>query len=450
MDNKLILIIDNDEAQTETLTTLFTKQGYQVKTATNGLEGMALWQMVRPDLVISALDLPKANGLDILDFRNTEFQHIPLLLLTEAADTWKAAVTVLQGAHDYFVRPINPEYVLESAEQALSLRRKQGALCQADALPNDTLIGSSSFMKSLKKDLALVSSTSSDILITGEAGTGKSLLVRHIHKQSSTSKTPCICIDCAAQGEKELEDILFRNGLEQHPKDPRGNAFYLSEGGLLYLREVTALSMALQTRLFHTLETGTLLLSSPESVQNIQTKIIASSSKDLETMVNNGLFHAGLHARLKTFHFALQPLRRRGKDLFELIDYFLDNFSKKHDRISPPFSGQALKLFLRYPWPGNVGELRDILERLILTCEADTITDKALPQKMRKRGGTKAKPVKLPSLPGEEKLHIIATLEEAGWNQSESARRLGITRNTLRYRMKKYNIKARPRQSSHA
>lgn len=450
MQNKLILIIDNDNTLTEALTALFTEQNYQVKTAANGLEGMALWQMVRPDLVISALDLPKADGLDILDFRNTEFQHTPLLFLTEAADTWKAAVTVQQGAHDYFVRPIKPEYVLESAEQALRLRREQGAICQADALPDDTLIGSSTFMSTLKKDIDLISSTSSDILITGEAGTGKSLLVRRIHEQSSTSQAPCICIDCAARDEKELEDIFFRNGPQKGTQNTRDNAFHLSKGGLLYLREVTGLSMALQTRLFHVLETETLLQAATESVQKIKTRIIATTSRDLETMVNNGLFHAGLYARLKTFHFALQPLRRRGKDLLELIEYFLDQFSTQHDRTPPPFSARALKLFLRYPWPGNVGELRDILERLLLTCDAGTITEKALPEKMRKRGDKKAKPIKLPSLPGEERLHIIATLEEAGWNQSESARRLGITRNTLRYRMKKYNIKARPRQSSHA
>ena len=449
MDTLLILIIDNDIALVKTLADFFSRQGYQVKTATDGLEGLALWQMIRPNLVISALDLPRADGLDILDFRNMEFQRTPLLLLTES-DTAKAEIALRQGAHDYFIKPVKLDYVLKSLEEALQLQRDREPLFRAEELPKDTLVGSSPFMHSLRQNIELAGSGKGDMLITGEAGTGKSLLVRYIHKQSPRPETPCIGIDCAGREEKELKNLLFGNPRQKHSGEQEGNVFSLAKDGLLYLREITALSPDLQARLFHALETGTLFLPESENALKIRTRIIASSSRDLETMVTNNLFHAGLYARLKSFHFALQPLRNRGRDLFELIAYFLDYFSAQHGKVAPPFSARVLKKFLRYPWPGNVGELRNVLERMILTCEQEAISNKNLPRKIRKWAAKKTHPAKLPSLPGEEKLQIIATLEAAGWNQSESARRLGMTRNTLRYRMKKYNIQARPRQSSHA
>ena len=435
MADKIILLIDSDPAQAETLAAFFSRQGFQVKTAADGLEGMALWQMVRPDLVISSMNLPRADGLDILDFRHREFQHVPLIFLTDVTSAVQGKIALVQGAYDVITKPVSMKPLLDSAGQALQHRQTEGCTEDCRVLPADLMIGSSPVMKNIVRDLDLIASSNRYMLITGEPGTGKSLLVRHICTRSTCHAAPCITIHCPALKAAELEEVL-------------PDALQRAADGLLYLREVSALPLPLQKQLYHILETGT-----PEGDQEasrVQPRIIASSCRDLQAMARNELFHAGLYARLQAIHFHLQPLRERGKDILELMDYFLAHFSDQHGRPAPPFSAQAMKLFLRYPWPGNVGELRHIIERIILTCAGSTVTEEALPEKMRNRGKKRAKPIKLPSLPEEEKLHILATLEEAGWNQSESARRLGMTRNTLRYRMKKYKIKARPRQRTHA
>ncbi len=447
MPDTLILIIDTDPAQTNRLTTLFSKQSFQVKTATDGLEGMALWQMVQPNLVISTMEPDKANGLDILDFRNREFPHVPLILLMDQSNMEKGEIALQQGAFDIIASPINEERLLDCVDLALRSRLAQGFINEPDNAPVARMIGSSPFMKALLKDMKLICSTNSDVLISGEAGTGKTLLLQHIRTLSTGNTSPCISLHCPALTAGELESILLDKGLKTRQGKHQGNAFMLADGGMLCLREISALPYPLQERLYQALENGA--LSVGQDTVEIRTRIIVTSSRDLKTMVQNGLFHAGLYERLKTVHFHLQPLRRRGKDILELIDYFLAHFSEKYNLYAPPFSARVVKLFLCYAWPGNIGELRHLIERIILTCNEPAVTEKILPEKMRGKRGKKTKPMKLPTLPQEEKLHILATLEEAGWNQSESARRLGMTRNTLRYRMKKYKIKARPRQSSH-
>jgi DNA-binding NtrC family response regulator len=176
----------------------------------------------------------------------------------------------------------------------------------------------------------------------------------------------------------------------------------------------------------------------------VDVRIVAASNRNLDEMVQEGLFRGDLYYRLNTFHFSLPPLRERGKDLIEVIEYFLETFCLEQDKRVLAVSAEALKLLHRYPWPGNVRELRNVLERIVLTCKNRTITPQMLPEKIRtrkkKNKGATARPLPLPE---QEKQLILAALKECGWNQSESARRLGITRNTLRYRMKKYNIQRR-------
>jgi len=452
MAGTLILILHTDSDQTEKLTAFLSGHSFQVKTATDGMEGMALWQMVRPDLVISAMDLPKADGLDILDFRNMSFEHVPLIFLMDSSVPdyeGKGAMAIRQGAYNVIDSAGDSTQLLDTIRRALLARYDQDLVSELDEAHADGIIGSSPFMQTLRQDLELIGSSGNDILITGEAGTGKTLLARHVHTLSGRPDCRCIRINCPALSETDLERILLRDDSREISGKLQSNALRLARGGILYLREITALPLSLQEQLFQTLQSGGLETAGPGTDRKT-TRIIASSSKKLDVMVKNGLFHADLYSTLKSIHFDLQPLRERGKDLLELIEYFLAHFSAKHDQIAPPFTARALQRFLNYPWPGNIGELRHVVERTLLTCNGSPITEEHLPVKMRRPREKKAKPISLPSLPQEEKLQIIATLEEAGWNQSESARRLGITRNTLRYRMKKYKIKARPRQTSHA
>ena len=447
---KQILIIENEERMRNLLELVLTEQGYAVKTASDGMEGMVLWQILRPDAVLTDLKMPRADGLEVLDFRNRCFQQVPLIILT-AFGTIQSAVTAMkQGAYDYLTKPIDNNHLVEVIKQALKDSEDIPGVSQISELHMDQMIGSSAVMKRVYEDIKLVSCTKMSVLITGESGTGKELVARAIHTHSERPDSPFIRVNCAAIPHDHLESELFghRRGAFTGAVDDRKGAFMQADGGTLFLDEIDDLPLELQPKLLHAVEEKSIRPVGAPQTCTVDVRIIAASNRNLDEMVQEGLFRGDLYYRLNTFHFPLPPLRKRGKDLIELINYFLEMFGREQNKRVLAVSAEALKLLHRYPWPGNVRELRNVLERIVLTCKNGAISTRMLPEKIRARnkkaGRTTDKSLRRPE---QEKLLILNTLKEAGWNQSESARRLGITRNTLRYRMKKYNIKRQQKET---
>jgi two-component system NtrC family response regulator len=443
---KQILIIEDEERMRDLLELMLTEQGYSVKTASDGMEGMVLWQIMKPDLVLTDLKMPRADGLEVLDFRNRGFQQVPLILLT-AFGTIQSAVTAMkQGAYDYLTKPIDNDHLIEVVQRALSDAERIPGVSPVSSSAKDQMIGSSPVMKKIHKDIELVGCTKMSVLITGESGTGKELVARALHRHSENSDSPFIRVNCAAIPRDLLESELFghRRGAFTGAVEDRQGAFFQADGGTLFLDEIGDLPLELQPKLLHAVEEKSVRPVGASAASTVDVRIVAASNRNLDEMVQEGLFRGDLYYRLNTFHFSLPPLRERGKDLIELIEYFLETFCLEQDKRVLAVSAEALKLLHRYPWPGNVRELRNVLERIVLTCKNRTITPQMLPEKIRTRKkkskGATARPLPLPE---QEKQLILAALKECGWNQSESARRLGITRNTLRYRMKKYNIQRR-------
>ncbi|HHD63177.1 MAG TPA: sigma-54-dependent Fis family transcriptional regulator [Desulfobulbaceae bacterium] len=450
---KQILIIEDEERMRDLLELVLVEQGYSVKTAGDGMEGMVLWQIMRPDVVLTDLKMPRADGLEVLDFRNRGFQQVPLIILT-AFGTVKSAVTAMKhGAFDYLTKPIDNDHLIDVVSRAIADTENTPGVSQICELKTEQMIGSSPVMKKVYEDIVLVGNTRMSVLITGESGTGKELVAKAIHAYSEQADSPFIRVNCAAIPRDLLESELFghcRGAFTGAICDRKG-AFSQADGGTLFLDEIGDLPLELQPKLLHAVEEKTIRPVGGAKVQTVDVKIIAATNRNLDKMVQNGMFRGDLYYRLNTFHFPLPPLRSRGKDLIELIDYYLEMFCREQKKGALAVSAEALKLLHRYPWPGNVRELRNVLERIVLTCTNGTITTQMLPEKIQAQKDTKnEKNTGSLALPEQEKQLIVSTLKQAGWNQSESARRLGISRNTLRYRMKKFNIKCRPEETGSA
>lgn len=349
-----------------------------------------------------------------------------------------------QGAYDYLTKPIDNKKLIEIVARAIKDSENKKGVSQICEIKPDQMIGSSPAMQKIHEDIILVGSTRISVIITGESGTGKELVARAIHAHSDRPNSPFTRVNCAAIPRDLLESELFGHlrGAFTGAVSTRKGAFVLADGGTLFLDEIGDLPLELQPKLLHAVEEKTVTPVGSSKTQTVDVKIIAATNRNLDEMVQSGLFRSDLYYRLNTFHISLPPLRERSKDLIQLVDYFLERFCYEQQHETLTLNTEALELLTQYAWPGNIRELRNVLERMVLTCRDCVITPEILPEKIRSQGsGKNKKGMNSFDLPAHEKHLIITALEQCGWNQSESARKLGISRNTLRYRIKKYSIK---------
>ncbi len=439
-----ILIIEDEERLRRLLELVLVEHGYAVSTATDGLEGMALWQQVRPKLVLTDLKMPKADGLEVLDFRNRQFQQVPLILLTAYGTVQNAVAAMKQGAFDYLTKPVDHEQLLAVIARGLASVENQQSVSRDRKLGPYHMIGSSPVMSRVRENIALIAGSKMSVLLTGESGTGKELAAKAIHAHSNRRDCPFTRVNCAAIPRDLLESELFghRRGSFTGAVADRQGAFVMADGGTLFLDEIGDLPLELQPKLLHAVEDKYVSPVGSAITLKVDVKIIAATNRNLDRMVHQGSFRNDLYHRLNSFHLALPPLRQRGDDLFELIDHFLDLFYRERGKKPIPLSPDALLMLRHYPWPGNIRELRNILERSVLLCGKNVITPEYLPEKIKTLGSQDEEQAAALSLDlsAREKELILTALNQCAWNKSESAKRLGITRNTLRYRIKKYDL----------
>lgn len=420
------------------------EQGYTVIAAGDGLEGMELWERLNPALVLTDLKMPKADGLEVLDFRNRRFQQVPLILLTAYGTIQSAVAAMKQGAYDYLTKPVDHEQLVTVVAGALTAAREQKEIASDMQCKPETMIGSSAVMRQVQENISLIAGTMMSVLLTGESGTGKELAARAIHANSARHSGPFTRVNCAAIPRDLLESELFghRRGSFTGAVSNRQGAFDHADGGTLFLDEIGDLPLELQPKLLHAVEEKAVTPVGTAASRKVDVKIIAATNRDLDRMVQQGQFRNDLYFRLNTFHLHLPPLRERGNDILELIDHFLAMFRKEKGGINMRLSPAAQQLFLHYFWPGNVRELRNVLERTVLICDKSTITPDMLPEKMKYpfRQDVEQQTVPPHDLPTHEKQLILSALNQCEWNKTRSANHLGITRNTLRYRIRKYGL----------
>lgn len=434
-----ILLIEDEKRLLRILELVLTENGYQVKTAEDGQQGITIWTQWSPDIVVTDLKMKPVDGMEVLKFGRLNHPDTPLIILTAFGSIEMAVTAMKNGAFDFIAKPVEHKQLLEVVEQAIAKKPKETKSL-------DDLIGSSSKMEQVKKDILLFASTDSSVLISGESGTGKEIAARAIYKASNRKNGPFVKINCAAIPRELIESELFghKKGAFTGALQDRKGAFLQADKGVLFLDEIGDLPIELQAKLLHAVEEKTITPIGSSNSIPVSVKILSATNLDLEKMINDSKFRADLYYRLNTVCLTMPALRDKSADIHELSLYFIKEFCLDFDKPAIEIDDDAMQSLIKYHWPGNIRELKNILERAVITCNNSTITINNLPENIR----SKNKYSLLHSseneefdMAAQEQSLMISALEKCGWNQSTAAKKLGITRSALRYRLQKHGIK---------
>ena len=433
-----VLLIEDEKRLLRIMQMVLSDAGYEVRTATDGEAGIRLWQCWLPDVVVTDLKMEPVGGLEVLKFRNNHALTAPLIVITAFATVETAVGAMKQGAYDYLSKPVDNNQLLHVVRKALASHHGH------EEGNHHEMIGTSLVMQKIRRQIALYAQGNSTVLITGASGTGKELVARAIHAASTRNTAPFVKKNCAAIPAELIESELFghkRGAFTGAISDFEG-AFSRANSGILFLDEVGDLPASLQPKLLNVVEEKMITPLGSEKTIPIDTKIISATNHDIRAMIADKTFREDLYYRLNTVHIHLPSLQKREGDVDLLLDYFLEYFRKSYNNKQLHMSPEALELLHKWSWPGNIRELSHVVERAALTTEDGTITPEHLPGNIRNQAISAKPGKKHPSLDlrRRERELIVAALKACDGNQTRAADKLGITRNTLRYRLKKHQI----------
>ena len=449
---RTILVIDDDSSLRRVLEYNLFEAGYRVVVADSGEEGLRLFDEVSPAMVITDMKMSGMDGMAVLQQVKERSPETLVIIITAFGSVDIAVEAMKAGAYDYITKPFNRDELrltvakaLQFSGMALENRRLKDEL--ADRGDFRTMIGSSPRMEQVFTVVRKVADTEASVLITGESGTGKELVARSIHAASGRRDGPFVAINCAAIPRDLLESELFghvKGAFTGAVKDKIGK-FQRASGGTLFLDEVGELPLELQPKLLRALQERVVEPVGGTGELRLDVRVVAATNLDLEQAIADGLFREDLYYRLAVIPIHLPPLRQRRDD----VPLLLRHFCTKHGAGEVTFDKQSLGLLSHYSWPGNVREMENLVERLLIMRSSAVITSDDLPEKVRTGGGTGgdtvgSRVVNLPddgySLEDLEREVVVQSLERNRWNQTAAARFLKIPRHTLIYRMEKYKI----------
>ena len=471
-----ILIVDDDESLMHFLKRFFSKQEYGVKTCNDGRRAIELLEKEQFDLILLDYKMPGLSGLETLkEVRKSQIKT-PIIIMTAYGTTETAIEAMKLGAYDYLLKPFDREELSRIAADALEVNRLMKEVVSFPATrrkeeisTKDTvkIVGSHKKMQDVYKLIGQVAQKNVTILVTGESGTGKELVSRAIYHHSHRSEKPLLTVNCAAIPDTLFESELFgyERGAFTGAESMHIGKFERCNGGTLFFDEIGDMSLSTQAKVLRVLQEGELERLGGTDTVKVDVRIIAATNKNLENAVENGLFRDDLYWRLKIITIDLPPLRKRIDDIPELADYFVKRFGKEYNKSIKRVAESAIYKLKTYSWPGNVRELENCVRRAVLLCSGDVILDEHLQIDYEKERltGTDGQNLldefreKLEELIPDilrisdndaraniielvEETLISKTLAECGYNQVRAAKMLGISRNTLRHRIKKYNI----------
>ena len=442
-----ILLIDDDASLRRVLEYNLLEEGYEVQAAASGEEGLRLFKQFQPDLVITDMKMSGMDGLKVLNAIKESSAETLVIIITAFGTVDVAVEAMRAGAYDYITKPFNRDALKLTVKKALRFsglaeenKRLKNAL--SDKADFRSIVGSSPEMEKVFEVIRKVADTEAAVFITGESGTGKELIARSLHANSSRRNGPFVAINCSAIPRDLLESELFghtKGAFTGAIKEKYGK-FQLAEGGTIFLDEVGELLLELQPKLLRVLQEKEVEPLGGTKPLKLDVRVISATSRNIEKAIADGTFREDLYYRLSVIPIHLQPLRERQTDIPLLVKYFC----AKHcnDRIS--FDREALDALINFSWPGNIRELENTVERLLIMRSSDVICIGDLPDKFRDHNTLKNGVVKLPdegySLEQLEREIVIEALERNAWNQTAAARFLRIPRHTLIYRIEKYSI----------
>ncbi|WP_025322432.1 sigma-54-dependent transcriptional regulator [Deferrisoma camini] len=450
-----VLVVDDDASLRRILEYNLAQEGYAVATAASGEEALERLEKASFDLVVTDIKMPGMDGMDLLRRIKAESPETQVIVITAFGTIEMAVEAMKAGAAEYITKPFNRDELKLAVRKALRIRnleaenvRLRQEVRRSEGV--DRIVGDSPAMQAVYRLIEKVADSDASVLITGESGTGKELVARAIHRQSRRADRPFVAVNCAAIPRELLESELFghrKGAFTGAIRDKKGR-FEEAAGGTIFLDEIGEMPLDLQPKILRALQEREITPVGSNEVIRVDARVVAATNRDLEAEIEEGRFREDLYYRLAVVPIHMPSLRERPEDVPLLVAHFLKKLAPgKTIRVTP----EALEALQRYPWKGNVRELENTIERLLVLRDSDTIELEDLPEKIRapdqdpgQAGGFSfTLPPEGISLEEVERAVIEEALRRTGWNQSRAARLLRIPRHILLYRMEKFGVPRR-------
>ncbi len=437
-----ILIVDDEASVRDSLYNWFIEDGYLVKCAQDAKEALTILESESFDIILADIKMPGMDGLEMLKRIKALKQDAIVIMMTAFATVDTAVQALKDGAFDYITKPFDPDdlsHLIRNAGKQIMLAEENEVLKNKVVLLENVedIIGQSEAIRSVLQQVESVAQSNASVIITGESGTGKELVARAIHSNSPRKFFPMVSVHCGALSESLLESELFghEKGAFTGAVYNRKGRFEMADNGTIFLDEIATISTKMQVELLRVLETKKFVRVGGHKEISSDFRVICATNRDLKTMVEEGLFREDLYYRLNVVNIDVPPLRERLEDIPLLVDYFIRKYCTSMNRPLMSVEPAALKKLEEFPFPGNIRELENMIERAIVVGNGKKITVKDLPL-----GKTIASPG-FESLSDLEKNHITQILAKYNWNISSSAKALQVDRVTLYNKIKKYDLK---------
>jgi len=445
MAEPVVLVVDDEEGIRESLSGIFEDEGCAILTSNSGEEALELLKEQSPDLILLDIWLPGIDGINTLEEIKVLKPDLPVIMISGHGNIELAVKATRMGAYDFLEKPLSLERVLLVAKRALERRTLEieNKALKKDLTRKYRLIGNSPKIDLLKEQINMAAQSNSRVLIMGESGSGKELVARLLHENSKSVGNPFIEVNCAAIPHELIESELFghEKGSFTGAFESKKGKFELANGGTLFLDEVGDMSLSAQSKVLRIIETQEFQRVGGSKNIKVDVRIITATNKDLKEEVKKGNFREDLLYRLNVIPIVVPPLRERKEDIPALVEHFLESFAAEYGKKQKKIAPDALKMLEAYDWPGNIRELRNVIERLVIMTPSDTITSKNLIIAEPTRQDYLAYKTLKEARDAFEKDFITKRLEENNWNVSKTAEILQTERSNLHKKIKAYNIK---------
>lgn len=451
MDKKTVLIVDDEEGIRESLSGIFEDEGYNILTSSTGEEALEIFREQSPDIVLLDVWLPKMDGISVLAKLKELDSGTPVIIISGHGNIELAVKATRSGAYDFLEKPLSLEKVLIVTKRALEHREleEENRSLKADLSKKWRLVGDSAKMKTLRQQIEMAAGSNSRVLILGESGTGKELVARLLHEKSPRSKEPFVEVNCAAIPQELIESEMFghEKGSFTGASERKTGKFELADKGALFLDEVGDMTLQTQAKVLRVIETQVFQRVGGSKNIKVDVRIIAATNKDLSEEVKKEAFREDLFFRLNVIPITIPPLRERKEDIPLLVGNFIETFALEYGRKQKEIPSDVIKILQEYDWPGNIRELKNVVERLMIMVPSNVVGKTDIEALGIFRAGQPARDYDYFSYAtlkdardAFEKDFIMKKLEENNWNISKTSESIAIERSNLHKKMKGYGI----------
>ncbi|RMH22885.1 MAG: sigma-54-dependent Fis family transcriptional regulator [Acidobacteria bacterium] len=443
----VVLIVDDEPAIRESLRMILEFEGFRVDEAGSGAEALAKVAERAPDAILLDVKMPEMDGLEVLAALRQRGYEMPVLIISGHGDVSTAVEATRRGAYDFFEKPLQRERVLLSLKNAIDSARLAAENRVLRHEP-DQLIGDSAAMSQLRATIDKAAPTPATVLITGESGTGKELVAQAIHRQSPRRDRPFVQVNCAAIPDELIESELFghEKGSFTGAMRKQIGKFVAAHGGTIFLDEIGDMSARTQAKVLRVLENGEVEPVGAAGSTRVDVRVVAATNRDLRDEIAAGRFREDLYYRLNVVPIRTPPLREHLEDVPALIDYFVRRFTQASNYRPKPFAEDAVEHLRSLPWNGNVRELKNLVERLLILSRGDEVSREDV---IECAGGNRSELsdalLAIPTLrefrDAAERLFLLRKLEENKWNVTQTAQSIQTPRSNLYKKMDQYDIR---------